>query len=278
MDLGRPMELATDLDMTGHAGYMYGCRWQGAGERPPEYLVLLCHGYGEHIRRYDWVAERFVDDGAAVYGVDHAGHGRSEGERVLIDDFDAVIADVRLMHDRAVLEHPGTPVVLVGHSMGGMIAARYAQLHGSDLACTVLSGPVMGHWAALEGLLAADEIPDDPIDPDVLSRVPAVGQAYLEDPLVWHGPFKRPTLEALGRCIESIQAGVPIGHPVLWLHGRDDQLVPYEGSAAGWPVVRGESGQDKSYDGARHEIFNESNRDEVLDDVIGFVRDHLPPA
>lgn len=269
---------SSDFEVPGHAGTLHARRWQRAtgGDEPtrPDYVVLLCHGYGEHIGRYEWVAQRLVADGAAVYGMDHVGHGRSEGERVLIADYEPVVDDFRRLHERAALDHPGVPVVLVGHSMGGLIGARYAQLFGDDLLCTVLSGPVMGRWEALEELLAAQEIPDAPIDPDTLSRDPQVGRAYAEDPFVWHGAFKRPTLQALHAAIATIQAGGPLRCPVLWLHGEDDRLVPYAGSATGWPAIRGQRATQKSYPQARHEIFNEINRDEVLDDLIAFVHEH----
>ena len=84
--------------------------------------------------------------------------------------------------------------MLIGHSMGGMIAARYAQLHGDELTAVVLSGPVIGEFALLDVLLAPDGDLDVAIDVATLSRDDAVGAAYAADPLVWHGPFKRPTV------------------------------------------------------------------------------------
>ena len=104
-----------------------------------------------------------------------------------------------------------------------------------------------------------------------------MGRAYVEDPLVWHGPFKRPTLEALQACIDTINEAGPIDTtPVLWLHGEDDQLVPMAASREGWQRIAGPGAEQKSYPGARHEIFNETNRSEVLDDVLAFVHAHLP--
>ena len=81
--------------------------------------------------------------------------------------------------------------------MGGMIAARYAQRYGDSLACVVLSGPVLGQWAALDALLPLDEMPDTPIDPSTLSRDPAVGEAYVADPLVWLGVLAIPAVAFL---------------------------------------------------------------------------------
>lgn len=265
---------ARTFELAGHAGSLHAKAWEGAD---PSYVVLLVHGYGEHVGRYQWVAEQLVADGAAVYGLDHLGHGRSDGERVVVPDFEPVVGDVHLLFERARSEHPQLPVVLLGHSMGGMIGARYAQRYGDELAAVVLSGPVIGRWDAVEALLGADEIPDIPIDPATLSRDAAVGQAYVDDELVWHGPFKRPTLEALHREIGVIKdAGRVDTVPVLWLHGEDDQLVPIEPSREGWQHLAGEGAEQKSYPGARHEILNETNKEEVLGDAVEFIHRHLP--
>lgn len=260
----------SDFTLHGHAGDLHARAWDASD---PAYIALLCHGYGEHLGRYQWVAERLAADGAAVYALDHRGHGESEGERVLIPDYERVVDDFRLLEERARQEHPGLPVVLIGHSMGGMIAARYAQRFDDGLAATVLSGPVLGRWQAVDDLLGVEEIPDAPIDPATLSRDPAVGEAYEADPLVWHGPFKRETVEALAAALRTItEAGAIEATPVLWLHGEDDRLVTLDGSAEGWRTLAGSRSEAKTYPGARHEIFNETNRDEVLDDVIAFVR------
>ncbi|MDC3724572.1 alpha/beta hydrolase [Rhodococcus sp. Rp3] len=259
---------AVAFTLDGHAGALAARKWV---DETPRYVALLCHGYGEHCGRYEYVAARLVADGAAVYAVDHIGHGLSDGERVLIDDF-------RLLDLTARREHPDLPVVLVGHSMGGMIAARYAQRYGAELTAVVLSGPVLGRWATVDALLAAEEIPDTPIDPSTLSRDPEVGRAYVADPLVWHGPFERTTVQALKTCIDTITAAGAVDDvPVLWLHGEDDQLVPLDGTATGWSSLAGRGSSSKTYPGARHEVFNETNRDEVLGDVVDFVGTHIHP-
>ncbi|TDT31203.1 alpha/beta hydrolase [Naumannella halotolerans] len=262
------------LEFTGHAGKLAGRRWPSVN---PTWIALLCHGYGEHSGRYDAVAERLAADGAAVYALDHAGHGRSDGERVLITDFEDVVDDFARLEWTARAEHPGLPVVLIGHSMGGMIAARYAQRHPDELAAVVLSGPVLGSWAAVDALLGVAEIPDDPIDPQTLSRDPAVGEAYVNDELVWHGPFKRPTVRALATCLETINRSQPISVPALHLHGEDDQLVPAGPSVEAWARLGGRRSEEKLYPGARHEIFNETNKNEVLDDLLSFVRREVAP-
>lgn len=233
---------------------------------------MLSHGYGEHVGRYEWVAGRLNAAGAAVYAADHVGHGRSDGQRVLIGDFAPVVEDLQLVVRHAAAQHPDVPVVLIGHSMGGLIAARHAQLHADGLAATVLSGPVLGSWGTVDTLLALEETPSTPIDPGTLSRDPAVGEAYAADPLVWHGDFARPTLEGLQQAMRTIEEAGSVGeHPMLYLHGEGDRLVPLPASWEGLHSLRGPRTFVKTYPGAQHEIFNETNRDEVIADVIGFV-------
>ncbi|MFE7767011.1 alpha/beta hydrolase [Streptomyces sp. NPDC057438] len=253
----------------GTRGGVTAREWPCEGAR---YVVLLVHGYGEHIGRYEHVADALVRHGAAVFGPDHMGHGRSAGERVLIEDFEDVVADVRAVDVLARDTYPGLPVVLIGHSMGGLIAARYAQCHGAGLAAVVLSGPLIGIWQPLRALLALPEMPEAPLDPKLLSRDMAVGAAYANDPLVWHGPFKRPTLEAIDRGLETISKAGPVGAlPLLWLHGDDDRIVPLSGSRTGIEEFRGAEWAERIYPGARHEVLNETNKAEVLADVKEFV-------
>ena len=83
---------STAFGIAGHAGHLVARRWEAGA---PTYVALLCHGYGEHIGRYEEVATRLAGDGAAVYGIDHVGHGRSDGDRVLVADFEGVVDAVR---------------------------------------------------------------------------------------------------------------------------------------------------------------------------------------
>ncbi|WP_159942397.1 MULTISPECIES: alpha/beta hydrolase [unclassified Nocardiopsis] len=252
--------------------------WAPTGSEPT-WLVVLVHGYGEHLGRYERVAADLVAAGAVVYGADHRGHGRSSGERVLVEDYSGVVQDVHRVITQARTAYRTLPLVLVGHSMGGLIAARYAQTHPEHLSGLVLSGPVLGRWAALEHLAAAEVIPDAPIDPATLSRDPSVGEAYAADELVWHGPFKRATVNALLTEMERAgEAGSVGGLPLLWLHGSDDRLVPLEGTRGGIVSLMGEDFTARVFPGARHEVFNETNRDEVLGEVVRFARRFAAPA
>ena len=252
----------------------YVQRWSAA---EPRCIVLIAHGYGEHAGHYEHVAQRLVDDlGAAVYAPDHRGHGRTDGATGTVTDGEAITADLHDVADEARREHPGLPVALIGHSMGGLIATRYAQRFGDELAALVLSAPAIGSNPAFEQLLAMDPIPEVPIDPAALSRDPSVGEAYAADELVYHGPFQRVTLEQLFAAIGRVAQDRGFGDlPTLWIHGTDDQIVPLELTRPTIEALRGPNFEEHAYDGARHEVFNETNRDEVLDDVVGFLRSQL---
>lgn len=208
-----------------------------SGHDVPTHVVVIAHGYGEHVGRYEHVADALVRDGAVVYAVDHVGHGKSEGERVLVRDFEDVVGDLHAL---------------------------------------VLSSPVLGRWDAVSELLALEELPDAPLDVTMLSRDQRVGEVYAADPLVWHGPFKRATLEALRRALEAIASGPSLGDlPLMWIHGTDDQLVPVEGSRVGIERLRGPHYVERIYPEGRHEMFNELNAGDVIADVAEFIRGQL---
>jgi len=261
----------SEFELAGTRGRIFVHRWNAP---EPRHVVLLSHGYGEHARRYDHVAARLTADGGVVYAPDHFGHGRSDGERALAEDLEGAVSDLHLVAEHAAAELPGRPAVLIGHSMGGLIAARYAQRYGDELAALVLSGPAVGGNPEIEALAEMDPIPDVPIDPAVLSRDPAVGEAYAADPLVYHGPFRRETLLGFGAAVAAVADSGPLGDdlPTLWIHGADDQLVPLVHTRPAIEAIRGARFEERIYPGARHEVFNETNRDVVLDDVAAFLR------
>lgn len=243
----------------------------------PSFVALIAHGYGEHAGRYEHVAGRLVDAGGAVYAPDHIGHGRSEGGRAHIEFLEDMVTDLGVIAQQAVSQHPALPVFLVGHSMGGIIAVRYVQRAVGPVDALVLSGPVIGGNPAVFALLEMDPMPEVPLDPAALSRDPAVGAAYAADPLVYHGSFRRESLQAFKDAAATIGAGPGLGElPTLWLHGEHDSLAPLAETRAMVERIGGTALQQKVYPGAMHEILNETNSDEVLDDVVAFVRAMVP--
>ena len=260
----------TDIDIAGARGKIVVRRWDP--EDPPLFVVVLVHGYGEHAGRYGHVATALNEAGAVVYAPDHHGHGRSVGDRAVVDDVDSMAADVAKVVELANREHDEMPVVLVAHSLGGMIATRYVQKQHARIAALVLSAPVIGANPALLALAEKDPIPDVPLDPAVLSRDPKVGEAYAADPLVFHGPYHKKTLNELKATVARIAKDHGFGElPTLWIHGEKDALAPYDVTKKAMAHLRGKVFEEKVYKGAMHEIFNETNQADVLGDVVEFL-------
>lgn len=257
-----------DYELTGSQGTLVV---RSASPAEPRRVVVLAHGFGEHSGRYAHVIERLVGDGAAVHAPDHRGHGRSAGPRALVEDLDAMVEDLHLVVQRAGAQNPGLPLVLLGHSMGGLMSIRYAQRHGAGLSALAVSGPFLGN-PMLAPLLGMDPLPDIPIDPAVLSRDPEVGVAYAADPMVYHGPLLKASLVGMFTAVDAVTAGPDLGVlPVLWLHGAEDQLASYDSARIVADKILGRALTAKAYPGAAHEVFNETNRAQVLDDLAEFL-------
>ncbi len=248
-------------------------------------VVVLAHGYGEHARRYDHVAQRFGDAGLATYALDHRGHGRAGGKRVRVRDMAEYVGDYRTLVSIATTEHPGATRIVLGHSMGGGIAFAYGVQHPDEYDLMVLSGPAIAAHTrvskakAVIGKAVGSILPDLPIesiDPDLVSRDPQVVADYKADPLVYRGKIPAGIGKALLVVGETMPARAPgITAPLLVVHGEDDQLVSAEGSRHLVRCVGSLDCELKVYPELYHEVFNEPERDRVLDDVVGWIQARL---
>ena len=267
------MSTVKPIELNGGRGRIVVHRWSAPA---PRFIALVAHGYGEHAGRYKHVAERLVAEGADVYAPDFQGHGRSAGDRARFDNVDDLAGELATVYEAARSAHPGKPVVLIGHSLGGLIATRFVQRNKPDLTALVLSGPVVGGNPQVEALLGMDPMPEVPIDPAILSRDPAVGEAYAADELVYHGGFHRATLEAIFGGARAVAADPGFGAlPTLWIHGEGDVLAPLDATTEAMRHLRGSNIEEHVYPGAQHEVLNEINKEEVLDDVVRFLRGAL---
>jgi alpha-beta hydrolase superfamily lysophospholipase len=248
-------------------------------------VVALAHGYGEHARRYDHVAQRFGEAGLATYALDHRGHGRAGGKRVRVRDMKEYVSDYRTLVSIATAENPGATRIVLGHSMGGGIAFAYGVQYPGEYDLMVLSGPaIAAHTGvskakALIGKAVGSILPDLPIesiDADLVSRDPAVVADYKADPLVYRGKIPAGIGKALLLVGESMPERAPgITAPLLIVHGEDDQLVSAAGSRRLVECVGSTDCELKVYPELYHEVFNEPERDRVLDDVVSWIQARL---
>jgi alpha-beta hydrolase superfamily lysophospholipase len=278
--------------------------------RPPKAAVQIAHGAAEHAGRYRRVAAVLVGAGYAVYANDHRGHGRTAAEfgRYGVagpGGWDAIVCDVRFLTDHVRSRHPGLPLALLGHSMGGMIVQDYLQRFGADLAGAVLSGTAGRELANLSELLplleeelkaAGRDAPsqtflsifsgfNEPFaGPDAtglewLSRDPAEVRAYIEDP--WCGqPLSNGFVHDMLLGTRKMwtpenESRVALGGPLLVFAGDQDPVGEF-GEAMRDLVARYERlgiGPItlRLYPGGRHEMLNETNRDEVHADLVAWL-------
>ena len=251
----------------------------------PKALALLAHGHAEHIGRYAHVIEALVDTGYAVYSQDHRGHGKSTGERALAMRFDDFVDDFRLLAVQARAAHPDLPRVLIGHSMGGLIAARYALQYGNDLTALVTSGAafIIDEGVSAPVRLAAKVVAR--IAPrmavpgkdsgDTLSYDPAVREAFKADPLNYNGPARmRTAVQMTIAGADALQRASLLRLPYLAMHGADDKLTSPRGTER---FFEGASSPDKTlklWPHMKHEIFNEIEREQVIAYMIAWLDGH----
>lgn len=241
--------------------------------------VVLLHGYGEHLGLYDALARRLNAHGHAVHALDCPGHGRSDGERGRLDTFDDYVADARTLARIVSEQHPGVPLVLVGHSGGALAAYLLALRHPRLASVAVLSGAPLAplDWIAAELAGESGEAAD--LDPTtLLSTHPEYVEALANDPLCV-GTFHHAYLRAVQAAWPEVVAGLVDGRPllpVLLVHGEDDPVVPvsiarYAASALPRATLR-------SFPGDLHDVLNEHDRDAVHQELVAFVDEFCSAA
>jgi alpha-beta hydrolase superfamily lysophospholipase len=247
----------------------------------PRGVVVLSHGYAEHARRYDHVAQRFGESGLVTYALDHRGHGRSGGKRVYLRDLSEYTGDFHTLVGIAAKDHPGLKRVVLGHSMGGGIVFAYGVEHPDDYTAMVLSGPAVDAQAAVSPVMVfvaktlgkiMPGLPVEQLPTDAVSRDPEVVAAYNADPLVYHGRLPAGIARALLSVGETVpQRAAALTAPLLVVHGEQDKLIPVDGSRHLLECVASEDAHLKVYPELYHEVFNEPERAVVLDDVASWI-------
>ena len=280
----------TTLRFTSEAGdgaEITAYRWSGDGD--PRAIVVVAHGMGEHAGRYRRLAEALVDAGYVVYAPDHRGHGRTAGSadahgNLGASGWDALVGDLGTLVAVARAEHPGIPLVAFGHSMGSFALQQYLLDHSADVEAAVLSGTTALDVVApaidptKEVDLTAFNLAFAPArtDYDWLSRDEAEVDAYVDDPDCGFGLDPAATAGMLARAGDTADvSAVRADLPIYLMSGDADPL------AGGGPLVDLVADRYREagvgdvtvvlYPQARHEILNETNRDEVTADLLAWL-------
>ncbi len=282
----------------------------------PRAVVQIAHGMGEHARRYDWVAQKLNAAGCSVYASDHRGHGATAGPALGYmgpDGWNRTLADMYELNREIRTQHPEKPLVLLGHSMGSMLSQQYITRYGHTLDVLVLSGSpgfkesrfsFINRWILKFenwrlGPDGSSELmqkalfgnANDPFDgPDAtgsewLSRDQAQVQLYVDDEqcgfVLTPGSLMDMSQGSAVSQSPAAIARIPRQLPIYVFSGSEDPVHGEQKDLDHMVNAYRQAGLSptyKLYPGGRHEMFNETNRDEVMDALLSWLSDHLKEA
>ena len=262
----------------GTALYLQGYREAGSAEA----VVLVVHGLRDHGGRYAGLARSLAKRGWPTYALDLRGHGRSAGPRAWTSRFERYVDDVALAVEAVREAEPGAPLFLLGHSMGGVIAALYAERPDARIDGLILSAPALevdvGPLARCGANLVADLSPASPLfalDMSHWSRDPAVIADNQADPLVLQSAAPIQTgVQLLEAAAEALRGAPFVRVPTLALHGDADLITSPSGSRRFVESVRAEHKALRLYRGAFHDLWHEPEREAITADLRSFLEAH----
>ncbi len=247
--------------------------WEPA--RDPTSLLFISHGVCEHMGRYDALATALAEEGILVFGHDHVGHGKSEGDRAHIEDYGQYVQDVIQTIQQTKTRFPDLPCYLMGHSMGGLIAGLTAIEKQDWFKGLILSAalceidPKVASWfiQTLAKVVAfvTPQLGMKKLNLDDISSIPEEVKIYAEDELVYHGAMKAKWASASIAATAKLRDEISkIQLPLLIIHGTNDNLVPITSSEFIAANVTSTNVRFEKFDSCRHEVFHDKDRDKAI--------------
>ncbi len=254
-------------------------------------VMVVAHGLGEHSGRYKNLVNHFVPKGVGIYALDHRGHGLSSGIRGHVQSFLNYRDDLAAFVNKVLEETGKKKIILVGHSMGGVVATSYSLRHPDKISRLILSSPglqphklpsKLKETAAkvlarlMPTLLMANEL-----DATQVSRDAEVVKAYVNDPLVHDRVSPKFYVEFLNETARLIREASRLSVPLLLLQAGQDRLVDPGTNKNFFSRVGSDRKQMKVYEDLYHELFNEPEKDQVFSDMeawLGMERPDEEPS
>ena len=249
-------------------------------------VVVIVHGFNSHSGEYAWVAQQLVASGLSVYAPDLRGRGKSDGERFFVNSFAELVGDVANVVTLAKSREPGLPVMMLGHSAGGVVSCIYTLEHQSDLAgliCESFAFEVPAPDFALAVFKGLSHVAPHAhvlrLKNEDFSRDPAVVQAKNNDPLIAHEIQPTQTLAEMVRADERLRREFPlITLPILILHGTADHATRPSGSQRFYDNAGSRDKTIKLYDGHFHDLLNDVDKESVMADITRWIDARIPAS
>ena len=260
---------------------LQGYVWAPTEGMPVKAVLVVVHGLGDHARRYVSLAQALNAQGVAVLAQDHRGHAGSGGARQRIDSVEQAVGDVERALQEAARRWPGVPLLLHGHSFGGLVATHVAATAAQPLAGVVVSSAALQRPAAVSDVklgvvrtlsALAPNLGLEALDATKVVREPAAQAALAADPLISREKLPARTVAALLTGVDAIQPKLAqVRQPLLVLHGGADTVTPPAGSRALHERAASAEKTLRLYDAARHDLLHEPESTAVTQDVVAFV-------
>lgn len=273
---------ATEESIEGGAGSLFIRAWRPL--TTPRAVVGICHGFNAHSGMYAWCGQQFAQKGMATYALDLRGRGRSDGERFYVEHFEDYVDDLKRLLKLAKVREPGRPIVLLGHSAGGVIACLYALAHQSQIAgliCEDFAFEVPAPEIALAVLKGISHVVPHAhalkLKNEDFSRDAQVVKVMNEDPLIARESQPFATMAAIVRADERLKTAFPqITLPVLIIHGTADKAARPNGSQRFYEHAGSNDRTLKLYEGRYHDPLNDLGKEEVFADIVAWIETRLP--
>lgn len=265
---------------------MYACEWNANHRADAKAVIGIVHGMGEHTGRYSHVAEKLNAAGYTVMGFDQRGHGRTNGKRGHVHTYEALLEGIDMMIAEAYRKYPDVPFFLYGHSMGGNVTLNYLLKRQPSIAGAIVTGP----WLKLAfkppslqatiGKVIEKIYPkytnNRPIVAESLTTDPEMIEKYISDPL-GHGQITARFFFSVQRAGKwALEHAEDLTVPLLLMHGGDDKVTSFQASRQ---FVRsagpGKSIHWQEWPGLKHELHNESRREEVFTVILEWLEKQI---